>query len=132
MAFLLLIMAAAAVTPPLPVGSKAAPGCTAEIVALRQEHAVIRRVIADIATGRGRKRKGMSAAGAGRALAGTAATLLLPFGIGALANAGTSAALKDSDKKPKRQVVEPDVPGLIARQQAIEDRLGELKAAGCG
>jgi hypothetical protein len=125
------LLAGVAALATLPAHS-ATPAQCEEAATLRTEHALLRRTIADIALGRGNKRKGISAAGAGQAVAGIAATLLLPFGIGALASAGASAAIKDSKKrKAKPEAPGPDVPALIARQQEIEDRLGELPAAGC-
>jgi len=138
---LIAILIAALVAPagaaepaePPAAGAEAAPaavppceGAAAERSALGAERAAIRRTIGDIALGRHRRRKasgGEVAAG----VAGAAASVLLPFGVGALLGAGASAAAKGSRKK-KPAPPAPDVPAMIERLRAVDARLAELGA----
>lgn len=100
--------------------------------ALRAERETVRLAIADFALGRTHRRK-PGAGAAGRAAGGAAASLLLPFGIGLAVNA--AAALGSAGRKKKRKArppaPEPDVPALIARQQAIEAELAGPAPSGC-
>lgn len=111
--------------------SPAAPDCAA-VAAERTEfqglHTQVKRTISDLAMGRPTKRRKVGAGDVGRAAAGTAASVLLPFGVGFLLSAATGAATRK-----RRGPAEPqaDVPALIDRQHAIEARLRELAAAPC-
>lgn len=93
----------------------------------------MRTIIADIATGRwhkhNRKKRKLSGGDVAKAAGSTAASILLPFPFGLAANAASSAGkgkAKEGELAPG--VIEPDVPALIARQQAVEARLAELGA----
>jgi hypothetical protein len=128
-----LLALAASLGSALPAGAAepdrpaACTGAAAERAALQAERAALDERIGDIALGRGKKRKvggGEVAAG----VAGTAASVLLPFGIGALVGAGASAAAK-SGRRKKPAPPEPDVPAMIDRMDAIDARLAAL--AGC-
>jgi hypothetical protein len=130
---------AAATGPANPVGpgtaaadSAAAPctGAPAERAALQSERARISGAIGDIALGRPRKKRKVSGGDVAAGVAGTAASVLLPFGVGALVGAGARAAAKGGRKKNKKPAVpEPDVPAMIERVNAIDSRLEQL--AGC-
>jgi len=101
----------------------------AEAAELRVQHAAVKTAITDIALGRTRRKPPKPSAGdVGRAAAGTAASILLPFGIGALLGAGLGMT-----GKKKRGAAEPapDVPAMIEAQAAIEERLAEIEAEGC-
>ena len=121
----------------LPVAAPApaaAPDCAAVVAqrtALEAEHRAVRLAISDVALGRNRPKRKASAGDVGRAAAGTAASLLLPFGIGLAANAATAAASKSGKKKKRPPEPEVDVQAMIDRQQAVETRLRELGASGC-
>lgn len=117
-------------TQPVPATDCAA--VAAERAELQAQHAQIKRAIVDLAFGGPKRRPHVGAGDVGRAAAGTAASLLLPFGIGLALNAATGAAAKAGRKKGKKAAEpEPDVPALIDRQQAIEARLRELDAMPC-
>jgi hypothetical protein len=90
-----------------------------------------RRAISDVAFNRPQRRRKVGAGDVGRAAAGTAASVLLPFGIGIALTAVAGAATRG--KKKNRAAAEPqaDVPALIDRQHAIEARLKELAALPC-
>ena len=120
----------------IPSEPPATPDCatfSAERTALAAERETVRLAIADIAMGRTHRRR-PGAGAAGRAAGGAAASLLLPFGIGLAVNAD-AAALQSAGRKKKRKArppaPEPDVPALIARQQAIEASLAEPAPPGC-
>lgn len=123
----------APVATPAPEAPAAAPDCAAvaaergELEALRTQ---VKRRISDLAMGRPTKRRKVGAGDVGRAAAGTAASVLLPFGVGFLLNAATGVATRSGRKKgpPEPQA---DVPALIDRQHAIEARLSELAASPC-
>jgi hypothetical protein len=120
-----------AVTAPQPAPAPPAPaaecaGAAAERAELEAGRAAAKVAIADIATGRRRTKRKVGAGDVGRAVAGTAASVLLPFGIGALVSAGASAVGGKGKKTQTPVEPEADVPALIARQQAIEARLAEL------
>jgi len=108
-----------------------APDCVAvaaertELQALRTQ---VKRTISDLAMGRPTKRRKVGAGDVGRAAAGTAASLLLPFGVGFLLNAATGVATRKRGGPPEPLA---DVPALIDRQHAIEARLRELDAMPC-
>lgn len=99
--------------------------------ALRAEHAAVRQDIADIATGHYRKRKKNKASGGEvvRGAAGTAAGLLLPFPFGLAVGAAGAAAR--GRKKAVPAEPDPDVDAMIARQQALDARIAELRASNC-
>ncbi|HEX6376740.1 MAG TPA: hypothetical protein VFZ91_13590 [Allosphingosinicella sp.] len=104
-------------------------GAAAERAPLHAERAAINKTIGDIALGRHRRRK-VSGGEVAAGIAGTAASVLLPFGVGALLGAGASAAAKGGRKKRKPAPPEPDVPAMIDRLHAIDARL--LALSGCG
>jgi hypothetical protein len=103
-------------------------GAAAERAALEAEKAAIHARIGDIALGRHRKRRKVGAGEVAAGVAGTAASVLLPFGIGALLGAGAGAAAR-SGRKKKPAPPEPDVPAMIERLHLVDARLAELK--GC-
>lgn len=104
-----------------------------ERVKLEAEKAAIDRIISDVALGQSAKsRRRVNAGDVGQAVAGSAASALLPFGLGALVSAGLSAARKSAAaKKPRAEPQAPDVPALIARDGQIVQRLAEIERAGC-
>jgi hypothetical protein len=108
----------------------AAASCQAERTALQAERAELNRAIGDIALGKSRKKRKVSGGEVAAGVAGTAASVLLPFGIGALLSAGAGAAAKASRKKKRPAPPPPDVPAMIERLRVIDARLGALK--GCG
>jgi hypothetical protein len=113
---------------PAPAAPGPCAGAAAERAALQAERAQLDAAIGDVAIGRRPKRKasgGEVAAG----VAGAAASVLLPFGVGALAGAGARAAAR-SGRKRKPAPAGPDGAAMVARVQAIDARLAELK--GCG
>jgi hypothetical protein len=61
-------------------------------------------------------------------VAGAAASVLLPFGVGALLGAGARAAAKGGRRKRKPAPPQPDVPAMIERANAIDARLEQLAA----
>jgi hypothetical protein len=127
--------APAGAAPPVPAAAPApVADCAAERAALQAEHAAVRMAIADVALGRSRPRRKAGAGDVGRAAAGAAASLLLPFGIGLAVNAAGAAASKAGKKGKKKPPPPPeaDVPALIERQHAIEARLAAIAGAGCG
>jgi len=103
--------------------------CQAERSALEAERAGLKRTIADIALGKHRRKRKVSGGEVAAGVAGTAASVLLPFGVGALLGAGASAAAK-SKRRKQPAPPPPDVPALIERLRLAEARLGELQ--GCG
>lgn len=110
--------------------------CTAladERAKLQAEKAAIDRTISDIALGRTAKpRRSVGAGDVGQAVAGTAVSALLPFGLGALVNAGVAAARRSAARnKPPAPADGPDVPALIEREREIERRLAEMGQARC-
>ena len=96
-----------------------------EPVPRRVERAAINRAIGDIALGRNRKKRKPSGGEVAAGAAGAAASVLLPFGIGALLGAGAGAAAKAARKK-KPAPPPPDVPAMIERLRAVDARLAEL------
>ena len=104
-------------------------GAAAERAALEAERAAINARIGDIALGRHRPRRKVSGGEVAAGVAGTAASVLLPFGVGALIGAGAGAAARKSRKR-KPAPPEPDVPAMIDRLHAIDARLAGLKACG--
>jgi hypothetical protein len=118
----LLLPAAAEPQPAAPC-----EGAAAERSALQAERSALDRAVSDIALGRRKKRKvggGEVAAG----VAGAAASVLLPFGVGALLGVGAKAAAK-SGRKLKPAPPAPDVRAMIERLDSIDVRLAAL--AGC-
>lgn len=114
---------------PAPVPA-AAPSCEAERAALAAERTGLKAALGDIALGKSRRKKRKPGAGEVAAgVAGTAASVLLPFGIGALLSAGAGAAAR-SGRKKRPAPPPPDVPAMIERIRIIDSRLGALE--GCG
>lgn len=129
LAFLLAAaLVAAPPTAPAP-GPAAAPSCREERAALQAERAALNRTIGDIALGKSRRKRKLSGGEVAAGVAGTAASVLLPFGIGALLGAGAGAAAKASRKK-KPAPPPPDVPAMIERLRAVDAQLAALE--GCG
>ena len=115
-------------TPALPAPAPCI-NAAAERTALQSERVQINRTIGDIALGKGGKRRKVSGGQVAAGVAGTAASVLLPFGVGALLGVGAQAAAKGSRKKSKKPPPpEPDVPAMIDRLRAIDARLAELQA----
>ena len=113
---------------------EAAQPCGVERAQLQAERTAISRAIADIALGRTPKpKKRVKAGDVSQAVLGTAASVLLPFGLGAALNMGVSAARKGAKKAGQAAPApsEPDVPALIARERLIDERLAGIEAAGC-
>jgi hypothetical protein len=137
-AAMLLAPPAAAAEPadllaPEPVEAAASPapppcaGAAGERAALQAERAALDRAVGDIAMGRRKKRKasgGEVAAG----VAGAAASVLLPFGVGALLGLGAKAAAR-SGRGKRPAAAQPDVPAMVERLRVIDGRLALL--AGC-
>jgi hypothetical protein len=130
-----LVAAAVSLAAPASAREAAAPPASecasvaAERAELGAQHAAVKAAIADIALGRDRRRqrRKFTPGDAARAAAGTAASILLPFGIGAAVGAG----LAGKGGKAAPAAPRADVPLLIDRQAAIEERLAELEKAGC-
>jgi hypothetical protein len=136
LAALSLLAPSAAAQGPAAAPAAPAPGepilCTsapAQREALLAERRAVNAAIGDIALGRNRKRRKPSGGQVAAGVAGTAASVLLPFGIGALLSAGASAAAKKGRRK-KPPPPEPDVPAMIERLHWIDARLAALQ--GCG
>ncbi|HEX2762693.1 MAG TPA: hypothetical protein VHM92_02445 [Allosphingosinicella sp.] len=116
---LALVFLLAAAEPTVHTGCETAPQ---ESEALRQEKAELDRAFADIAMGRSAKRKKKDGgAAAARAVAGTAASILLPFPLGVAVNAGATAAAKSGKKS--RPAPRPDVQAMLARSGDVDARL---------
>ena len=131
-------VAAAFVAAPDPAATATSPpalncaAVAAERTELEALHVQVKRAISDLALGRPQRRRHVGAGDVGRAAAGTAASLLLPFGIGIALNVATGAAAQAGKKKHKSAPeILPDVPALIDRQHAIEARLRALAASPC-
>jgi hypothetical protein len=120
--------AAAPASPPV-AAPAAPPSCQAERAALRAERAGLNATLGDIALGKNRRKRKVSGGEVAAGVAGTAASVLLPFGIGALIGAGAGAAAR-SGRKKRPAPPPPDVPAMIERMRIIDARLGELKACG--
>jgi hypothetical protein len=101
--------------------------CSAERAALAAERAAVERAISDIALG-GKARARVSGGDVARHAAGTAASILLPFGIGIAVNAAAAAAARAGKKGKKAEAPAPDAAALIARADAIDARLAEIGA----
>ncbi|HEY0413307.1 MAG TPA: hypothetical protein VGD66_09200 [Allosphingosinicella sp.] len=117
-----------------PAGAQEAPSCAsaaAETARLEAERAALGQAVAEIALGGRRKRHKVTPGEVGGAVAGTAASLLLPFGIGAALSAGVGAAARAGKKKPPPAPAQADPAELVARQQAVDARLAELASAPC-
>jgi hypothetical protein len=123
-----------------PAGAQEAAGpCApvrAEKAALESERAALRAAVTDIAFGKRKKRK-VGAGEVGGAALGTAATILLPFGIGAAVSAGVGAASRSAAKKKHAREAAaapppPDPAVLVARQQAVDERLEAIADGPCG
>lgn len=119
--------AAAPASPPAP--APAPPSCQAERAALQAERAELNRTLGDIALGKNRRKRKVSGGEVAAGVAGTAASVLLPFGVGALLSAGAGAAAR-SGRRKKVAPPPPDVPAMIERMRIIDARLAGLE--GCG
>ena len=104
-------------------------GAAAERTALQAERAALDTRIRDIAFGKPRRKRRVGGGEVAAGVAGTAASVLLPFGVGALLSAGAGAAAKSGRKKRPAEAP-PDVPAMIDRLHAIDSRLAGLE--GCG
>ena len=121
-AALLLAQPAEAVPEPC----AAAPGEQAALEAARTE---IRRELADIALGKGpKKQRRVSGGDVGRAAAGVAAGVLLPFPLGVAVNAGTRAIGGGKKAEPTPPGPNGAAVALMDRQREVEARLAELTA----
>jgi hypothetical protein len=109
--------------------ASAPPPCQAERESLRAERAEVNRAIGDIALGKNRRKRKPSGGEVAAGVAGAAASVLLPFGVGALLGAGAGAAAKASRRK-KPAPPTPDVPAMIERLRIIDARLAALGACG--
>ena len=133
-----LLMAAAPVPPaaePQPAPHACDAAGQAERASLEAERTAINRTISDIAMGGAKSRRARIGGGdVARHAAGTAASIFLPFGLGIAVNAAAALASKAEGKRkkaggsPPPPPPETDVPALIARVNAIEARLTELKS----
>lgn len=135
-----ILLAAALVAAPaggaVPAGpaapAPAPPPCAAAVAEraeLQAERVELNRAIGDVALGKSRKKRKVSGGEVAAGVAGTAASVLLPFGIGALLSAGAGAAARSARKKVPAPPP-PDVPAMIERLRAIDARLADLP--GCG
>ena len=103
---------------------------------LEGERLALRTEIADIALSGTDRRQKRRTAGAGKMAAGTAAGLLLPFGIGLALKGGVMLA-EHADKSAKAKRPKPppppgpDVPAMIERQHQLELQLADLARNGC-
>ena len=132
------LLIAAAPAPPVAVPQPAPTACDAaaqaERTSLEAERTAINRTISDIALGGAKSRRARIGGGdVARHAAGTAASVFLPFGLGIAVNAAAALATKAGGKKKNAEAApppspEPDVPALIARVNAVEARLAELKS----
>lgn len=129
-----LLLAAALLAAPADAAVPVAPavpcaGASAERAALQAERASLDAAIGDIALGKSRRKRKVGGGEVAAGVAGTAASVLLPFGVGALLGAGAGAAARASRKK-RAAPPPPDVPAMIERLRAIDARLAGLE--GCG
>ena len=124
--------------PAAPAGDRqpASLACDAPIqterTSLEAERTAINRTISDIAMGGAKSRARIGGGDVARHAAGTAASVFLPFGLGIAVNAAAALASKAEGKRKKAGGAAPpetDVPALIARVNAIEARLTQLKSA---
>lgn len=125
----LLIVAALMATPPPAAPVPGCDGAAAERASLQAERTALNGAIGDIALGKSRKKRKVSGGEVAAGVAGTAASVLLPFGVGALLSAGAGAAAR-SGRRKRPAPPPPDVPAMIDRLRAIDARLAEL--GGCG
>lgn len=118
-------------------GSARCEALAPERAQLEAEGAAIKRSISDLAFGRTPKVKKRAKAGdVGQAVLGTAASVLLPFGVGAALNLGVSAARRSGQEQDKpgeapSVAPAPDVPALIAREAVIRQRLAQIDTDQC-
>ena len=115
---------------PQPAPISCDSGIQAERASLEGERTALNRTISDIALGGGGRRTRIGGGDVARHAAGTAASVFLPFGLGIAVNAATAIASKAEGKRKKADAAppEPDVPALIARVNAVESRLTQLKS----
>ena len=128
-----LIFAAAVLAAPVR-SQEPAQSCVEERAQLQEERVAISRSLGDIALGRGPKpKKRLKAGDVGQAVLGTAASVLLPFGLGTALSLGLFATRKSAREEEKAAPVaaEPDVSALIAREGQIDERLAAIDADGC-
>jgi hypothetical protein len=116
----------------VPPPDSPAPSC-ADLPRLEAERSAVRTEITRIAMGGIDRRDRKRGAAAGKMAAGTAAGLLLPFGIG-LALKGTTMLAEAAAKKEKARHPAPppppgpDVPALIERQHALDVEIAALES----
>lgn len=117
---------------PEATAAAACVGAAEEKAALTAEKAGLERTIGDIAMGKGpKKKRKVSGGDVARGVAGTAASILLPFPLGAALNAGAGAVAKGGGKKAAAPVeAGPDVSGMIDRLSGIDARLKRLSTCG--
>ena len=117
--------------PPAGAAAEPAPcqGAAAERAQLQAERTALNARIGDIALGRHRPKRKLSGGEVAAGVAGTAASVLLPFGVGALLGAGAGAAAR-SGRKRKPAPPPPDVPAMIERLRVLDSRLAGLNACG--
>ena len=116
-------------SPPAPGPAPTPPSCQAERAELQAERAGLNRALGDIALGKTRRKRKVSGGEVAVGVAGTAASVLLPFGVGALLSAGAGAAAR-SGRKKRPAPPPPDVPAMIERMRIIDARLKALEACG--
>jgi hypothetical protein len=114
--------------PPSPGPASHCAGAAAERAALEAERSALKGAINDAALGRRRVKRKVSGGQVAAGVAGAAASVLLPFGVGALLGAGAKAAAGGPRKR--RAAPEADVPAMIAREGEIDARLAQLGACG--
>ena len=119
---------AAPAGPPAPGPAVAPASCQAERASLQAERAALHRTLGDVALGKNRRKRKVSGGEVAVGVAGTAASVLLPFGVGALLSAGAGAAAKASRKK-RPAPPPPDVPAMVERIRILDARLAALE--GC-
>ncbi len=131
LSFVTMLALAAAATP-----SAATEPCAnsfEERRQLRAEKAHIAATISDLAMGGAAKRKPkLKGDQVGQAVIGTASSVLLPFGVGAVLGLGMSAARASARKKAAPAPAGgPDAEALLARETEIDRRLGLIELE-CG
>ena len=105
----------------------------AERSRLQSEKAVIGETISVAALGaRAKSAKPPKAGDVGQMVGGAAASALLPFGVGALLNAGVTLARRSARKSAAAKVTGPDIPALLAREIEIDERLAAIQTSSCG
>jgi hypothetical protein len=118
-----------------PSSEPPALGC-ADRPRLEAERDAIKAEITRVAMAGSDRRARRRGAAAGKMAAGTAAGLLLPFGLG-LALKGTTMLAEAADKQarakrpPPPAPPEPDIPALIEREHQLDLEIAALAGNGC-